>query len=211
MDFDLNDLELTFTIDNSAASPSQLSNPAKKAVVTTLLDITRANNVAIMLSRVKMDLPDIRKALLEINDSKLSVDDLRAIAKQLPSQEEITRIKDFGDVSKLAKADQYFAQVSTSHSPSVVAHSIQLASVPRLPERLECMLYRRKLDLDIAELRPDLNTLHNASLELRNSTKLKHVLKVVLAVGNALNGSSFRGGASGFQLDALLKVTHLSS
>jgi diaphanous 1 len=30
--------------------------------------------------------------------------------------------------------------------------------------------------------------------------------KAVLVVGNALNGSSFRGGARGFQLEALLKV-----
>lgn len=31
--------------------------------------------------------------------------------------------------------------------------------------------------------------------------------KVVLAVGNALNGSTFRGNARGFQLEALLKVS----
>lgn len=29
----------------------------------------------------------------------------------------------------------------------------------------------------------------------------------MLSVGNALNGSSFRGGARGFQLEALLKVS----
>ena len=32
--------------------------------------------------------------------------------------------------------------------------------------------------------------------------------QAVLTVGNALNGSSFRGGALGFKLEALLKVTH---
>lgn len=31
-------------------------------------------------------------------------------------------------------------------------------------------------------------------------------LQAVLALGNALNGSTFRGGARGFHLDALLKV-----
>jgi hypothetical protein len=30
--------------------------------------------------------------------------------------------------------------------------------------------------------------------------------QTVLVVGNALNGSTFRGGARGFQLEALLKV-----
>jgi hypothetical protein len=32
----------------------------------------------------------------------------------------------------------------------------------------------------------------------------------VLALGNILNGSSFRGGARGFQLEGLLKVINLS-
>lgn len=68
------------------------------------------------------------------------------------------------------------------------------------------MLYRRRLEIDIAEIRPELDALWNASRELRNCKSFKQILQIVLAVGNALNGSSFRGGARGFQLDALLKV-----
>lgn len=45
--------------------------------------------LAIMLARIKLDLPSIRKALVEINDEALSVDDLRAISKQLPTAEEV--------------------------------------------------------------------------------------------------------------------------
>lgn len=51
-------------------------------------------------------------------------------------------------------------------------------TIPRLSHRLECMLYRRKLDLDIEEIRPELNILRNASQELRTSTKFKKVLQV---------------------------------
>ena len=42
-----------------------------------------------MLSRIKIGLADIRKALLELDDSKLSIDDLRAIGRQLPTAEEV--------------------------------------------------------------------------------------------------------------------------
>lgn len=35
-------------------------------------------------------------------------------------------------------------------------------------------------------------------------------IQVVLAVGNALNGSTFRGGAGGFEMEALLKVCSVS-
>ncbi|KAL1738092.1 Formin, FH2 domain-containing protein [Schizophyllum fasciatum] len=193
VNLDMGDLVATFAMDNApgaTASTMQVTSPTRKQSVTTLLDITRANNIAIMLSRIKLDLPGIRRALLGMSDG-LSVDDLKAIGKQLPMAEEINRIKDFGDTSTLAKADQYFGHIM---------------SIPRLPERLECMLYRRKLDLDIEEIRPELNILRNACAELRGSAKFKHVLRAVLAIGNALNGSSFRGGARGFALDGLGKL-----
>lgn len=46
-----------------------------------------------MLSRIKLGLPDIRKALLDIDDEKLPVDDLKAIGRQLPTPEEVTPIQ----------------------------------------------------------------------------------------------------------------------
>jgi hypothetical protein len=64
-----------------------------------------------MLSRIKLTPVDIRKALLEIDDEALSVDDLKAMGRQMPTAEEVARLKDFGDVSKLTKADQFFYQV----------------------------------------------------------------------------------------------------
>ncbi|KAG6861568.1 hypothetical protein C0995_014864 [Termitomyces sp. Mi166 len=179
LQFDMADLEATFIVNNTPATASQILSPSRKQNVTTLLNISRANNI------------EIRKALLDLNDDKLSVDDLRSISRQLPTSEEISRIKDFYDVKKLAKADQYFNEIMT---------------IPRLAERLECMLYRRKLDLDIAEIRPELNILRSASRELRSSSKFKYILQAVLSVGNALNESTFRGGARGFRLDALLKL-----
>lgn len=42
-----------------------------------------------MLSRVKLQFPEIRQALVEIDDQKLSVDDLIAVGKSLPTSEEV--------------------------------------------------------------------------------------------------------------------------
>lgn len=36
------------------------------------------------------------------------------------------------------------------------------------------------------------------------------ICQVVLVLGNTLNGSTFRGGARGFQLDSLLKVCNVT-
>ena len=83
---------------------------------------------------------------------------------------------------------------------------LQIMDIPRLAQRLDCMLFRRKFELDIEEIRPDLEVLHFAAKELKTSTRFKTVLQAVLTVGNALNGSTYRGGARGFQLESLLKV-----
>lgn len=42
-----------------------------------------------MLARLKLDLSVIRKAIMEIDDDKLSMDELKAIGKQLPTTEEV--------------------------------------------------------------------------------------------------------------------------
>jgi diaphanous 1 len=42
-----------------------------------------------MLSRIKMGFPEIRKALLDVDDHRLSIDDLKAISKQLPTPDEV--------------------------------------------------------------------------------------------------------------------------
>ncbi|EJD01599.1 FH2-domain-containing protein [Fomitiporia mediterranea MF3/22] len=192
IDLDLKELEETFSLE---AAPSKVAsspqNSPRKTSVTTLLDTTRANNILIMLTRIKPSLADIKRALLTIDDSLLSVDDLKAISRHLPTTDEMKRIDEFGDVKQLAKADQYLKELS---------------GIPRLSERINCMLYRRKLEIDIEETRPELDIVRQATKELRASTRFKQVLKTVLTVGNALNGSSFRGNARGFQLEALLKM-----
>jgi len=42
-----------------------------------------------MLSRIKLDFAGIKRAILDLDDTKLSVDDLRAISRQLPTDEEV--------------------------------------------------------------------------------------------------------------------------
>jgi len=42
-----------------------------------------------MLSRIKLNLEEIRRALLDVDDNKLTQDELRAISRQLPTPEEV--------------------------------------------------------------------------------------------------------------------------
>ncbi|CCO31883.1 Formin-like protein 6 AltName: Full=OsFH6 [Rhizoctonia solani AG-1 IB] len=138
-----------------------------------MLDITRANNVAIMLKTLKASPVAIREAILAVDDVRLSAEDLIMISKQLPTAEEASRIQDFGDVGKLAEADRYFSEI---------------LKIPRLQERLSCMIYRRRLELDIIEAQPDLSILHDAAIELCTSDKLLSIQTVMSGVNSIESG-----------------------
>lgn len=55
---------------------------------------------------------------------------------------------------------------------------LQISTIPRLSQRLECMLYRRKLELEVEEIRPDMQTVRDACKDLRGSQRFKAVLQV---------------------------------
>ena len=173
-----------------------------------------------MLVRLRMSAKRIKRAVLEVDDDALSVDDLEALSRLLPSPEEAERLKAFeGDETKLAKPDQYFREVSLLVHGLPVVHATcdtsrrqgvadnQISTIPNLKARFEAMVFRRKFDMLLGEIMPDLGIIRSAVLEVRESERFKDVLGVVLTLGNALNVGTFRGNAAGFQLEALAKVS----
>ncbi len=50
-----------------------------------------------------------------------------------------------------------------------------------------------------------------ASEEVQTSKKFKGVMEIVLALGNYINGGTYRGGAYGFKLDILTKLQDTKS
>ena len=63
----------------------------------------------------------------------------------------------------------------------------------------------------MAGLEPDVEAVTASLKNLKESDNFSQLLKIVLAVGNYMNGGSFRGGAAGFKLDALNKLADVRS
>ncbi|KAJ9078460.1 hypothetical protein DSO57_1006241 [Entomophthora muscae] len=155
----------------------------------TLIDLNRANNIAITLARMKMPFSAIKLAILEINDSRLSMDNLRSLESNAPTKEEIKIVKSYtGLVDNLGTAEKYI---------------LQIMDIPRLSERLSCMIFRRRFNADIEELLPELQVMTQITSELRKSKRLKTLLEVALALGNYLNADTPRGDAKGFKFEGL--------
>lgn len=79
-------------------------------------------------------------------------------------------------------------------------------NIPVLEPRLNSMSFVQRFESLYQEITPSIECLMNAAQEVKDSAKFRDVLSVILALGNYLNGSSFRGGAYGFKLSAILSV-----
>ncbi|KXS20963.1 actin-binding FH2 [Gonapodya prolifera JEL478] len=83
--------------------------------------------------------------------------------------------------------------------------------IPNYETRLRCLIYMTRFRERVAEVTPDMLTISAAAREVTTSKRLRTLLEIVLAIGNYMNGDSFRGGAYGFSMDTLGKLADTKS
>ncbi|KAJ1406280.1 Tensin-type phosphatase domain [Sesbania bispinosa] len=193
-EFDVSELEKLFSAnvpkpaDSGGKSGGQRKSAGSKTDKVHLIDLRRANNTEIMLTKVKMPLPDMMAAVLAMDESVLDVDQVENLIKFCPTKEEMELLKGYtGDKEKLGKCEQM--------------------KVPRVESKLRVFSFKIQFGTQIKEFKKSLNTVNSACDEVRNSLKLKEIMKKILYLGNTLNQGTARGSAVGFKLDSLLKLT----
>jgi len=201
---DVGELESLFSTSAPRSSPAEKENAGqektpkkidpKKPDVITLLDQKTANHIAIALSRFKLSPAQIAKALEIADEGAMTAEQLASLLGILPSSEEVELVQSYtGPPSQLDKAEQF-------------VHAI--AAVPRYTMRCKCMLFRADFDEKFSELSESVATVLAAANEVRESPSLKVVMRHTLAIGNYLNGGTAKGGAYGFRLDSLNKLSN---
>lgn len=162
---DAKEFENMFAIKVSEKPADIKLNKTAKPKAVSLLDPKRSQNVSIMTSGFnKMTFVDVRNAILAVNDKDLSIDQLEAIANFLPTPEEITAIKGYTGSDPLGKAELYYKEIS---------------NVPRLNTRMRAMLFRRNFTRLVESLKPQLDVVLTATLEVKNSKKFVKILEYV--------------------------------
>eukprot|EP00767_Chilomastix_cuspidata_P002712 gnl/Chilomastix_cuspidata/2835.p1 GENE.gnl/Chilomastix_cuspidata/2835~~gnl/Chilomastix_cuspidata/2835.p1 ORF type:complete len:1207 (+),score=410.26 gnl/Chilomastix_cuspidata/2835:43-3663(+) len=184
-----------------ASSPStkRPSSPAKTTPKkVTLLDQTRCKAVSIALSRVKASFPDIRTAVLRLDSDILSTDKLEIIVKQAtPEPDETTKVLEYvdehpDDRERLGFTETYF---------------LTIADIKSFRQRVSNWYFALNLSSAVDVIRSDYDKLILSMKTLRCSKKFHKFLRIVLSVGNIMNGGSRRGGAWGFKLSSLNKLS----
>ncbi|XP_019167761.1 PREDICTED: formin-like protein 18 [Ipomoea nil] len=194
-EFDMTELESLFsaTVPKADAGKSGRRAAGPKTDKVQLIDLRRAYNCEIMLTKVKIPLPDLMSLVLALDDSELDIDQVDNLIKFCPTKEEMEALKNYkGEKENLGKCEQFF---------------LELMKVPRVESKLRVFSFKIQFVSQVSDLRKSLNVVHSTADEVRNSIKLKRVMQTILSLGNAMNHGTARGSAVGFRLDSLLKLT----
>ncbi|XWS47624.1 hypothetical protein CRYUN_Cryun13aG0000100 [Craigia yunnanensis] len=197
-EIDMSELESLFSAASvSDGSTNKLGgrrgSNIKKPEKVQLVDLRRAYNCEIMLTKIKIPLPDMINAVLALDSSALDIDQVENLIKFCPTKEEMELLKNYtGDKAVLGNCEQFF---------------LELMKVPRVESKLRVFAFRITFSSQVDDLRSNLNTINNATREVKESVKLRQIMQTILTLGNALNQGTARGSAVGFKLDSLLKLS----
>ncbi|XP_020687682.1 formin-like protein 3 isoform X2 [Dendrobium catenatum] len=196
-EIDISELESLFStvvddvrgMDKGVARRGNTNKPE----IVHLVDMRRANNCEIMLTKIKMPLPKMINAVLALDTTALDIDQVENLIKFCPTKEEMEMLKNYsGNKEMLGKCEQFF---------------LELMKVPRVESKLRVFSFRIAFSTQVNELRSNLNIINDASTEVKSSAKLRQIMQTILTLGNALNQGTARGSAVGFRLDSLLKLS----
>ncbi|KAF4083732.1 hypothetical protein AMELA_G00120080 [Ameiurus melas] len=194
---DLEDIEKTFSAYQRQQKESGDDAASKKVKELSVIDGRRAQNCNILLSRLKLSNDEIKKAIMTMDEQEdLPKDMLEQLLKFVPEKSDIDLLEEHKhELDRMAKADRFLFDMSR---------------INHYQQRLQSLYFKKKFAERVADIKPKIEALSQASTEVLQSRSLRQLLEVVLALGNYLNKGQ-RGNAYGFRVSSLNKITDTRS
>ncbi|KAA8521698.1 hypothetical protein F0562_012371, partial [Nyssa sinensis] len=179
-EFDMSELESLFSASvpnsdhGSAGGKSNRRTSGPKSDKVQLIDLRRAYNCEIMLTKVKIPLPDLMSSVLALDDSALDVDQVDNLIKFCPTKEEMELLKNYnGDKENLGKCEQFFLELMKVPRVSDLRNSLNL--VHSVAEEIRNSVKLKRIMQTILSLGNALNhgTARGAAIGFRLDSLLK--------------------------------------
>ncbi|GLT87045.1 hypothetical protein SLE2022_051470 [Rubroshorea leprosula] len=156
-----------------------------------IIDPRKAQNLSILLRALNVTTAEVVDALQECNE--LPTELLSTLLKMAPTQDEELKLRLYtGDLSLLGPAERFLKV---------------LVEIPFAFKRIESLLFMSSLEEEFSSVKDSFKTLEVACDKLKSSRLFLKLLEAVLKTGNRMNDGTYRGGASAFRLDTLLKLS----
>jgi hypothetical protein len=197
---DIKKLEELFQKKNNA-NTGQLKTGQSNAGngMAKLLDIPRANNIAIQLKAFNdFTLRELAETINDLDpESKIVGERIQFIPQLLPTPKELQAIKKYkGESDKLITAELFFQQ---------------LLPVKRVEDKVEVMKAMCTFNEHAEEAIAAFKTLEEVCGQIMDSRKLEQVLLMVLNIGNLMNEGTLDGGVEAFKFESLEKLSQTKS
>ena len=191
--YEIPNLETEFTSVRPDKPVTKSAIPAK----ISLLAPNRAQNISIVLSKLKMSPATIVDALLAVNEDVLNLNMVNCLLDAIPTPDEISLISNYnGEYDMLENPEKYILEIKDVKSIKVRLQALQFYFTHK--ELFDDLQLKIKKLIELFE---------NISKEQR----IIVLMKYTLAIGNYMNGESARGGAFGFKLDAFDKIADIKN
>ncbi|XP_047677376.1 disheveled-associated activator of morphogenesis 1 [Tachysurus fulvidraco] len=193
---DLEDIERMFSAYQRQQKESG-DETVKKVKELSVIDGRRAQNCNILLSRLKLTNDEIKKAIMTMDEQEdLPKDMLEQLLKFVPEKSDIDLLEEHKhELDRMAKADRFLYDMSR---------------INHYQQRLQSLYFKKKFAERVADIKPKIEALSQASTEMLKSQNLRQLFEVVLALGNYMNKGQ-RGNAYGFRVSSLNKIADTKS
>jgi len=187
-----------FAQKKAAPKAASAETPVEQKVTKiSLFPKERSQNVQLLLGKLRMSNSAIVEALLAIDEKVLTKNNSITLRAGMPTDEEMAQLQGYEeDPSQLGVTERFF---------------LSLKEVPMPAIRIDAQIFVVNCTEMVEELSGKLRKLESTLGSFQSSSRFKHLLEVVLALGNYLNGSSARGGAYGFSVSGLTKVAEMKA
>ena len=203
----LDDTKVKLNLDTLEEKFSQVKRekkkePEKKAAAKkekkTFLDPDRTRMINIVLNKIRLDSLEISDAIEQYDLKVLTQDICDLLLPIMPNEAEIKEVATFnGDVLQdLAICDQFVLIIS-----GIIGYK----------ERIKTILFKYNYLEDYLVISKEIKRVFKVFKFLKEDKNLQRLLEVMLALGNYMNGGSFRGGAFGYTLASLVKFSDTKS
>jgi len=171
--------------------------PAKKEK-KTFLEADRTRMINIVLNKIRLEALDISDAIEQYDLAVLTQDICDLLLPIMPNEAEIKEVATFnGDVlNDLALCDQFVLIIS-----GIIGYK----------ERVKAILFQYNYLEDYLTITKEIKRVFKVFTFMKEDKNLQRLFEIMLALGNYMNGGSFRGGAFGFNLASLGKFNDTKS
>uniref|UniRef100_A0A8D8WRH5 Protein diaphanous homolog 3 n=2 Tax=Cacopsylla melanoneura TaxID=428564 RepID=A0A8D8WRH5_9HEMI len=167
----------------------------KRVKALKILDSKAAQNLSILLggSLKHYKYEQVKLAILRCDTNILSGNVLEQLISYLPPPDQLQRLKELSsDYANLTEAEQF---------------AVTIAEIKRLLPRLKSMHFKQHFVEMYGDTHKNIIYGKQACEEVKQSKKLAKILELILLMGNYMNSGSRNGGAFGFEINFLTKLS----